>query len=78
MTGSKLLGARPLLYRLAGRGWVCASADHRLRAPYTDSLGNAKQAIAWLRDHADELGADPSRLVVAGGSAAPIRPRPSR
>lgn len=69
VTGSKLLGARPLLYRLAHHGWVCASANYRLRTAYSDSLADAKQAIAWLRDHADELGADPARLVVAGGSA---------
>ncbi|MFF1833475.1 alpha/beta hydrolase [Streptomyces sp. NPDC058231] len=69
MTGSKLLRAHPLLHRLAGSGWVCASANYRLRTAYTDSLADARQAIVWLRDHADELGADPSRLVVAGGSA---------
>lgn len=67
--GSKLLGARPLLYRLADHGWVCASANYRLRTAYTDSLADVEQAIAWLREHADELGADPSRVVVAGGSA---------
>ncbi|MGW3355736.1 alpha/beta hydrolase [Streptomyces bungoensis] len=69
VTGSKLFGARPLLYRLAGHGWVCASANYRLRTAYSDSLADAEQAIAWLRDHAGELGADPSRVVVAGGSA---------
>lgn len=67
--GTKLLGARPMLYRLAGHGWVCASANYRLRTDYTDALADVHQAIAWLRDHAEELGADPSRLVVAGGSA---------
>lgn len=67
--GSKLLGALPLLYRLAGRGWVCASADYRLRTPYANSLTDARRALAWLREHADELGADPSRVVIAGGSA---------
>ncbi|WP_051843823.1 alpha/beta hydrolase [Streptomyces sp. NRRL S-813] len=67
--GSKLLGARPLLYRLADHGWVCASANYRLRTAYTDSLADVRQAIAWLREHAEELGADPSRPVVAGGSA---------
>ncbi|MEU0600886.1 alpha/beta hydrolase [Streptomyces sp. NPDC006393] len=67
--GGKLLGARPLLYRLADHGWVCASANYRLRTAYTDSLADVKHTIAWLREHADELGADPSRLVVAGGSA---------
>ncbi|WP_031512557.1 alpha/beta hydrolase [Streptomyces sp. NRRL F-5123] len=68
-TGSKLIGGLPLLYRLAADGWVCASANYRLRTPYPNSLADARAAVAWLRDHADELGADPERLVVAGGSA---------
>ena len=28
--GSKMLGAHPLLYRLASHGWVCVSANYRL------------------------------------------------
>lgn len=67
--GSKVLGGLPLLYHLADRGWVCASANYRLRTAYGNSLTDARQALAWLREHAQELGADPSRVVVAGGSA---------
>ncbi|MFG1805647.1 alpha/beta hydrolase [Streptomyces sp. NPDC049040] len=67
--GSKLIGGRPMLYRMAAHGWICASANYRLRTAYTDSLADARQAVAWLRDHADELGADPARLVLVGGSA---------
>ncbi|MFI0718051.1 alpha/beta hydrolase [Streptomyces sp. NPDC021224] len=67
--GSKLLGGLPLLYRLAADGWVCASADYRQRTPYPNSLADARAAVEWLRAHADELGADPELLVLAGGSA---------
>ncbi|MFI0940923.1 alpha/beta hydrolase [Streptomyces sp. NPDC021020] len=67
--GSKLIGGLPLLYRLAADGWVCASANYRLRTPYPNSLADARAAVAWLRAHARELGADPELLVVAGGSA---------
>lgn len=67
--GSKLLGGLPLLHHLAGRGWICASANYRIRTPYPDSLTDAREALAWLREHADELGGDPSRVVIAGGSA---------
>lgn len=67
--GSKVLGGLPMLHRMAARGWVCASANYRLRTPYRNSLADARSAVAWLRAHADELGADPSRLVIAGGSA---------
>ncbi len=68
-TGSKVLGGLPLLHHLAARGWVCASANYRLRTSYANSLADARQALAWIREHAEELGADPARVVVAGGSA---------
>ncbi|MFB6707610.1 alpha/beta hydrolase [Streptomyces sp. NPDC056333] len=70
-SGAKSREARPLLYRLAGQGWVCISANYRLR-PQTDFPGHqidAKKVIAWARAHASEYGADPSRLFVAGSSA---------
>lgn len=67
--GSKRLGGLPLLHRLAADGWVCASANYRLRTRHADSLDDARHALAWLREHAEELGADPARVVVAGGSA---------
>src|SRR5690606_19950168 len=67
--GSKVLGGLPLLYRMASRGWVCASANYRLRTAYGNSLTDARQALDWLREHAEEFGADPSRIVLAGGSA---------
>ena len=70
-TGSKSREARALFYRLADRGWVCISADYRLRAAgrFPASLIDAKQVIAWVRDHAPEYGIDPSLIVVAGSSA---------
>lgn len=70
-SGAKNREARPLLYRLAGQGWVCISANYRLR-PQTTFPGHqidAKKVIAWVREHAPEYGADPSRLFVAGSSA---------
>ncbi|WP_392840587.1 alpha/beta hydrolase [Streptomyces sp. LN500] len=70
-SGAKNCEARPLLYRLASQGWVCISANYRLR-PQTTFPGHqidAKKVIAWVREHAPEYGADPSRLFVAGSSA---------
>jgi len=70
-SGAKNREARPLLYRLAGQGWVCISANYRLR-PQTSFPGHqidAKKVIAWVREHAPAYGADPSRLFVAGSSA---------
>jgi acetyl esterase/lipase len=68
--GSKMLGARSLIYRLAARGWVCVSADRRLlRASYGDQLADARAALSWARDNARAYGGDPGTLFVAGGSA---------
>jgi acetyl esterase/lipase len=69
--GSKSREAKPLLYRLAASGWLCASADYRLapQASYADALGDAGRAVAWVRRHAEEYGADPERVFIAGGSA---------
>lgn len=68
--GSKLLGARPLIYRLAAQGWVCVSVDYRLsRVGYADQLADARSAIAWTRSHARAYGGDPGTVFIAGGSA---------
>ncbi len=60
-----------MLYRLAGRGWVCISANYRLSpaARFPDHLVDAKKVIAWVREHGARYGADASILVVAGSSA---------
>jgi acetyl esterase/lipase len=61
----------PLLQHLAARGWVGFSVDYRLSplATFPDHLVDVKRAIAWVREHAAEYGADPSFLVLAGNSA---------
>lgn len=60
-----------MLNQLAAHGWVCISADYRLRqaAAWPNPLVDAKRAIAWAREHASEYGADPGRVHLAGGSA---------
>lgn len=70
-SGNKNREGRVLLHRLAGHGWVCISATYRLRPAvgFPDHLVDAKKAIAWVRGHAREYGADPTTLVVAGSSA---------
>lgn len=66
---------------LASRGLVAATANYRMltnaeekvlpagetnkRACITD----AKSAIRWMKQHAEELGIDPKRLITGGGSA---------
>lgn len=71
-TGSRLLGARPLFYRLASAGWAVASIDHRLLrggVPADGPQQDVRAAIEWLADHAAEFGADGSRVVLAGSSS---------
>lgn len=69
--GRKNVESRALLHRFARRGWVTVSANYRLRpqAGFYDHLADAKKVIAWVRRHGHEYGADPSIIVLAGGSA---------
>jgi acetyl esterase/lipase len=71
VTGRKSFESRPLLLRLASHGWVCISANYRLRpaATFRDLVIDVKKVIAWARAHADEYGADPTFVFVAGSSA---------
>ncbi len=69
--GSRKTQGRPLVHHLAELGWLCASLDYRLspEATFPDHLEDVKRCIAWLREHADEWGADPQFVAVTGGSA---------
>jgi acetyl esterase/lipase len=69
-TGRKSVESRPLLLRLACHGWLCLSANYRLRpAAFTEMLSDVKRAIAWAREHAEEHDGDPRHVVVVGSSA---------
>ena len=67
--GNKSREARPLFYRLARQGWVCISANYRLRTQFPDPLIDLKKVIAWVREHGSEYGSDPKVLFVGGSSA---------
>ncbi|MFJ5924389.1 alpha/beta hydrolase [Kitasatospora sp. NPDC092948] len=70
--GRKNTQSLPLLHRLASQGWVCISANYRLRpaSSHPDHLIDAKKVIAWAREHAVEYGAHPEAAVFASGSSA--------
>lgn len=70
-SGAKSREALALMHHLAERGWLCVSPNYRLshEATYPANQIDAKRVIAWVREHGARFGADPSTLVVAGGSA---------
>jgi acetyl esterase/lipase len=71
VSGSKSRESIAMLHYLAVRGWLCLSADYRLRADgqHPNPLVDTKRLIAWVRENSDELGADPSQVFLAGCSA---------
>jgi acetyl esterase/lipase len=71
-SGNKAREVRPLIRHLTSRrGFICVSADYRLqpRATLADQVADVRDAIAWVRAHATEYGAEPGRLFVAGSSS---------
>ncbi|GFF29285.1 carboxylesterase NlhH [Aspergillus udagawae] len=69
-TGNRFLGFTMLDW-IESLGAVCLTAEYRLApehhqpAPLEDSYA----ALQWMSDHAAELGFNPRKLVVCGGSA---------
>lgn len=64
-SGSKDGQSKLLLETLAMNGWVCASANYRLKTAYGNSLVDAKRAIAWMKAQGPECGG----VGVRGGGA---------
>lgn len=59
------------LAAIANEGFVVASVEYRLNgeAPFPAAFDDVRDAIRWLRSHADEFGMDASRAIAMGGSA---------
>jgi len=70
-SGSRRRTAQELLARFARDGWVCVTADYRLRPEVglDGHLADARAVIAWARAHAADHGADPGPVVLVGSSA---------
>lgn len=62
---------RPIMERLAARGFVTGIVAYRLsaEAKFPAALHDCKAAIRYMRAHAAELKIDPERIGVMGGSA---------
>lgn len=71
MIGSKEEQAKPLMYHMAQRGWICVSINYRLspRSAFPDHIVDVKKAIAWIREHIAEYGGNPDYIAITGGSA---------
>lgn len=69
--GNKEQQGIPLMLHMAARGWVCVSANYPLspRSRWPEHIVALKRAVAWIREHGEEYGADPSFIAVTGGSA---------
>jgi acetyl esterase/lipase len=69
--GNKRQQGRPLLHRLARRGWISVAVSYPLapEADFPDQLIALKQALAWMRTEGARFGIDPSFIAVTGGSA---------
>ncbi len=64
-------GYLSLCVRLAGHGYVAATADYRLApgAQFPAAVNDVKAAVRYLRANAARLGIDPERIGAMGGSA---------
>ena len=58
---------------LASRGMVAISADYRVKSRNKttprECVKDGKSAVRWIREHAMQLGIDPTRIAAGGGSA---------
>ncbi len=57
----------------AKRGMIAITADYRVKSRHgvqvMECVTDAKAAIAWVRENAQRLGIDPTKIVASGGSA---------
>ena len=58
---------------LVSKGYIAITPEYRIQSLHKttpiDSVADAKDAVLWVRDHALELGVNPNRILVGGGSA---------
>ena len=69
--GHKAEQAKPLMYHLASKGWVCVSVNYRLcpTVNFPEHIIDVKKAIAWVKDNVAGYGGNPDFIAITGGSA---------
>ena len=70
-TARQVESDKPMMERLATRGFVTALVSYRLatEAKYPAALHDCKSALRWLRANAAKFKIDPKRIGCMGGSA---------
>lgn len=61
----------PMAQQLAAKGYVAAAVEYRLspEARYPAAVYDLKEAVRWLRAHADDYGLDTGKIAALGCSA---------
>ena len=69
--GDKDFGTRPFFNHLVSQGHTVMDVAYRLcpEVQLNEMVGDAKRAVAWMKENAEKYGVDPSKVVLAGGSA---------
>jgi acetyl esterase/lipase len=69
--GDRFTGIEPLLNWVEEFDAVLVSVEYRLAPEFPDPalVDDCYAGLVWTADHADELGFNPDRLVICGGSA---------
>ena len=71
ISGDRFTGIEVLLDWVERFDGVCVSVEYRLAPEFGDPcpVEDCYAALAWTAEHATDLGIDPNRLIIAGGSS---------
>ena len=69
--GDKREQGRPMLHEFVRRGWIAVACNYRLapRNVWPAQIEDVTRTLGWIKKYIATYGGDPTRVVVAGGSA---------